>query len=115
MIGRRKAGRKPLLNGQHRVAISARVSPLSAEYIRENKLKLGLFIDSLVKSKLEPSTDTTEAEIQEAYDVIGEQARGLYALIIERGTDHLTEDEIELLSQDFSNLINHYRSTFIKK
>ena len=49
------------------------------------------------------------------YDVITEQARGLLALIVERGTRHLTQEQIEVLSDNFSLLINNFSATFKKR
>ena len=46
------------------------------------------------------------------YDVITEQARGLLALIVERGTRHLTQEQIEVLSDNFALLINNFSASF---
>jgi hypothetical protein len=52
---------------------------------------------------------------EDPYDVITEHARGLLAFIFERGTGHLTEDQIEQLSESFTNLVNQYIATFRKR
>jgi hypothetical protein len=49
------------------------------------------------------------------FNPIVEQARGLLALLVERGTGHLSQDQVEMLSDNFSLLINNYLVTLRKR
>jgi hypothetical protein len=129
-----RAGRKPLPKGQHRKTISVRVAPDTYQYLVKHGLKAGREIDRLVKmtiaqtaddaafknvqdqlSELEGAQEQSAIAEAEARDTITETARGLLALIVERGTSHLNQDQIEMLDDNFSLLINNFLLTFKHK
>jgi hypothetical protein len=113
----KKSGRKPLNVNRRRKTISVRILPETEQLLRDNKVKLGLFIDQGVYAQFSPKSLDEPGEIDnfEAYDVITEMARGLMAMIVERGTSHLSIEQIDLLSEDFTNLVNHFSATFRKR
>jgi hypothetical protein len=125
----RKAGpgRKPLPVARRRTLISARVAPETAKYFRKQEVKLGSLLDQWVREKLiakqaeieriknKPACETLVLDEEDGSDVIMEQARGLLAMIAERGTSHLSEEQIGILSTSFEVLINNYLATFKKR
>jgi hypothetical protein len=52
---------------------------------------------------------------EDGSDVIMGQARGLLAMVAERDTDHLSQEQIEMLNTSFEILINNFLGAFRKK
>jgi hypothetical protein len=123
----KKMGRRPLPEYARRQLITSRVAPETAKWLRYQPDKLGAIIDSLVaphriseQAKFEqitsdPACETMIMDGEDGLDMIMEQARGLLAMMAERGTRHLSEEHIEILSTNFELLINNYLATFKKK
>jgi hypothetical protein len=59
--------------------------------------------------------DADELLSEAEFDPITEQARGLLALVVERGTAHLTEAQVEKISDQFSILVNTFTTTFKRR
>jgi hypothetical protein len=106
-------GRKPLPVTKKRKLIAARIAPETYHYLQKENIKLGLLIDQLVRFKqlLKPEIaeklgcerldfDTPQL-LTDDFNPIVEQARGLLALLVERGTGHLSQDQVEMLSDNF--------------
>lgn len=121
---KRHPGRKRLAPDNRRQLIAARVAPETFKFLKNEDLKLGLLIDQLVRFKqiLRPELiaklgrETIDFDAPEIlspeFDPIIEQARGLLALMVERGTTHLSQDQIDILSDNFTLLLNNYLATF---
>jgi len=85
----------------------------------------GLLIDGRTENEVEWGSKIGSRETflldnespfsDDPYDVITEQARGLLAFIVERGTRHLTQEQIEALSDNFALLINNFSATFKRR
>ena len=122
-----RPGRKPLPKDKRRKLIAARVSPNTFQYFSSQNVRLGALLDQLVKKELRPPNENSSANDQsidfdapeflndDSCDLVTEQARGLLALIVERGTDHLTQEQIEMLSDNFTLIVNNFTATFKKR
>jgi hypothetical protein len=121
------SGRKPLPKDKQRKLITARVSAETYQYVQEQNIQLGLLIDQMAKfykrlppdlrnklSQKEFNFDLDEY-LSKEFDPVIEQARGLLAMMVERGTSHLTEGEIEMLGNNFSLIVNNFTGTFKPK
>ncbi|MEW6735991.1 MAG: hypothetical protein AB1489_32150 [Acidobacteriota bacterium] len=114
-----RIGRKPLPVDKQRKTISLRVAPATYRYLAERGLKAGREVDRLVRRVIEeesgPKEPSSETSQDEARDTIMESARGLVALIAERGTEHLSQEQIAVLDDNFTLLVNNYLATFKRK
>ncbi|MBL8152007.1 MAG: hypothetical protein JNN15_18965 [Blastocatellia bacterium] len=123
-MGKNRLGRKLLPEEKRRKLITARVAPETYRFFKEQEAKLGLYLDQLVRKEVIGSFAKTEEDSNEAsseqigfdpYDLITEHARGLLAMIVERGTSHLSQEQVEVLSENFATLVNNYCATFKKR
>lgn len=139
-----RTGRKPLPKDKRRKTVSVRVAPETYKYLFQKGLKAGREIDRLVKKHLQASSQNSSTEIalidspdanlepdlidtklkddilknnsdNFGSDTIMEMARGLLALVAERGTEHLSQEQISLLDDNFTLIINNYLATFRHK
>ncbi len=114
-------GRKPLSAQEKRRHLTIRLAPDTHNYLKTMDRKAGLYLDGLIRADmLKRGCGTLDIDMpgcltEDPQGIILEQARGLIALMIERGTDHLTEEHVEILSNNFSLLINNFVATFKKK
>lgn len=121
-FGRSPRGRKPIPAEMRRKTISVRVAAETYDYLIRHGLKAGREIDRLVKRQSQeagveaapaaPPEYAFGIAEDEARDTITELARGLLALIAERGTSHLSREQIQQLDDDFTTIVNDYLATF---
>lgn len=122
------AGRKNLPTEKKRKLIAARVSPESLQYLQKNKIQPGLFIDQSVRLRkmLSPEIEKKifrssnidfdlDEFLSKEFDPVIELARGLLAMMVERGTFHISEEQVEMLENSFLVLLNNYSATFKKE
>lgn len=122
------AGRKNLPIEKKRKLIAARVSPESLQYLQKNNIQPGLFIDQSIRLRkmLSPEIEKKifrssnidfdlDEFLSKEFDPVVELARGLLAMIVERGTSHISSEQVEGLENSFLVLLNSYLATFKKE
>jgi hypothetical protein len=122
------AGRKNLPTEKKRKLIAARVSPESLQYLQKNNIQPGLFIDQSIRLRkmLNPEIEKKifrssnidfdlDEFLSKEFDPVVELARGLLAMIVERGTSHISSEQVEGLENSFLVLLNSYLATFKKE
>ncbi|MBI4851691.1 MAG: hypothetical protein HY819_07840 [Acidobacteria bacterium] len=122
------AGRKNLPTEKKRKLIAARVSPESLQYLQKNNIQPGLFIDQSIRLRkmLNPEIEKKifrssnidfdlDEFLSKEFDPVVELARGLLAMIVERGTSHISSEQVEGLEHSFLVLLNSYLATFKKE
>jgi hypothetical protein len=124
---KKKIGRPKLKLGSHRQLVAARVAPDTAKYFKQHDMRIGSLLDQWVRERriadqaafernsAKPPCETMVLDEEDGSDVVIEQARGLLAMIAERGTAHLSVEQIEILNTSFEVLINNYLATFKKR
>lgn len=121
-------GRKSLPTEKRRKLIAARVSPESLQYLQKNNIQPGLFIDQSVRLRkmLSPEIEKKifrssnidfdlEEFLSKEFDPVIELARGLLAMMVERGTSHISQEQVEMFENSFLILLNSYLATFKKE
>lgn len=122
------SGRKNLPTEKKRKLIAARVSPESLQYLQKNNIQLGLFIDQSIRLRkmLNPEIEKKifrssnidfdlDEFLSKEFDPVIEMARGLLAMMVERGTSHISQEQAEGLENSFLVLLNSYLATFKKE
>lgn len=122
------AGRKNLPTEKKRKLIAARVSPESFQYLQKSNIQPGLFIDQSVRLRkmLSPEIEKKvfrssnidfdlDEFLSKEFDPVIEMARGLLAMMVERGTSHISQEQVEMLENSFLVLLNNYSATFKKE
>ncbi len=96
--------------------------------MQKSNIQPGLFIDQSVRLRkmLNPEIEKKifrssnidfdlDEFLSKEFDPVLEMARGLLAMIVERGTSHISSEQVEGLENSFLVLLNSYLATFKKE